>query len=74
MTKTKFRKDGWDGYFAQFEEDELVTIVMWVTSMLDANMWEPAVDYFTYQRELAREESSGRTDPAVRSEVDGGKK
>ena len=58
MTQTEFRKDGWDGYFAQFEEDELATIVMWVTSMLDANMWEPAVDYFTCQRELAREEES----------------
>ena len=59
MTKKQFREDGWDGYFALFEEDELATIVMWVTSMLDANMWEPAVDYFTYQRELAREKSLG---------------
>ena len=59
MTLTEFRKSGWSKEFAQFDEAELATIVMWVTSMLDANMWEPAVDYFTYQRELAREESLG---------------
>ena len=47
------------GISLNLKKIELATIVMWVTSMLDANMWEPAVDYFTYQRELAREESSG---------------
>ena len=44
MTKREFRKE-YEPYFKNFSPEELATILMWVTQMVEMDMWIQLVDY-----------------------------
>ena len=55
MTKREFNNH-WRQFFLEMEEDELCTIVQWVSGMKAAFLWEPFVSHCQYELEAARME------------------
>ena len=56
MTQAEFRKSGWVKAFAQFDEQELATIILCIRSLLEMGLWTHLVDYCVYRIEELKED------------------
>jgi len=56
VTKREFNNH-WRQFFLEMEEDELCTVVQWVTGMKAAFLWEPFVSHCQYELEVTRIEA-----------------
>ena len=59
VTKREFNNH-WRQFFLEMEEDELCTIVQWVSGMKAAFLWEPFVSHCQYELEVARMEAEAK--------------
>ena len=59
VTKREFNNH-WRQFFLEMEEDELCTVVQWVTGMKSAFLWEPFVAHCQYELEVARMEAESK--------------
>ena len=57
MTK-KYFNEYWRPFFLELDEDELCTIVQWVSGMKAAFLWDPFVSHCAYELEVARMEAA----------------
>tara|TARA_B100001971_G_C17857033_1_gene366377 strand:+ start:204 stop:443 length:240 start_codon:yes stop_codon:yes gene_type:complete len=53
LTKSEFNKY-WRPYFLEMTDEELYTIIIWVTQMKDADMWRHFVNHAMNQLERSR--------------------
>ena len=57
MNKRYFNEQ-WRPFFLELDEDELCTIVQWVSGMKSAFLWDPFVSHCAYELEAARMEGA----------------
>ena len=56
MTQTEFRKEGWLQHFTQYGEEELATVVMCITCLVEMGCWSDLVRYCVYTIEERQEQ------------------
>ena len=56
----KYFNEYWRPFFLELDEDELCTIVQWVSGMKAAFMWEPFVSHCQFELEVARMEAEAK--------------
>ena len=59
MNKREFNSY-WRPFFLELDEDELCTIVQWVSGMKAAFLWDPFVSHCQYELEVARMEAEAK--------------
>ncbi len=53
MTKREFNSH-WRSFFLEMTDEELYTVIVWVTQMQEADMWQHFVNHAVRQLDVAR--------------------
>ncbi len=57
MTQSEFRKRGWAKEFAKYDEAELATLILCVSSLIEIGCWSDLVRYCVYSIEESIDET-----------------
>ena len=60
MDKDHFRRE-YEGWFLEMSEQEVLTVMIWVESMVSNELWDDTVDYFINAWRKARKREADRT-------------
>ena len=57
MTQAEFKKSGWLKEFAKYDEAELATLILCVSSLIEIGCWSDLVRYCAYRLEESMDET-----------------
>ena len=60
MDKDYFRSE-YEDWFLEMSEQEVLTVMIWVESMVRNELWDDTVDYFINVWRKAKKQEAGRT-------------